>query len=351
MPFDHVLGQQTAVETLTRALRSGLVHHAYRFEGMAGVGKELAAIAFAQALLCTSEDKLGCGHCDACRRAATFAADEPRLPLHPDLVLVERGLYPPDSLGRREPEANEISVNQIRRVVLGRIAYPPHEGRARLFLVRRAEELSTSAANALLKVLEEPKPRTHFVLLCAQPDRLLPTIRSRSLGVRFGPLPDEVLAGILRAHGVAEEHVAAAVAMAGGSAESALEAASPERSAERRQFVDALCAAVAAADAGAGVQLGDGYQGDRHRLQEDLAALGAHYAREARELLATAPARAERSARCHAAVGRTMAALERNAAIGLSLIELVLALRRLVPPRAGASPGQLSVGSTLPSRS
>ena len=353
MPFDHVLGQQTAVETLTRALRSGLVHHAYRFEGMAGVGKELVAIAFAQALLCTSNDPLGCGRCDACRRAATFTDDAPRLPLHPDLVLVERGLYPPETIGRDrdKPETKDISVGQIRRVVLAHMAYPPHEGRARIFLVRRAEEMNLEAANALLKVLEEPKPRTYFVLLCAQPERLLPTIRSRSLGVRFGPLPDQVIADILRAHGVPEEHVPAAVAMAGGSAQIALEAADPERNAERQHFIEAVRAAVAAPEVGEGVQLSEGYRGDRHRLLEDLSALGAHYARQAREQLAGSPDLAERWARCHALIGRTTDAVERNASIGLALIDLVLGLRSL--GRSGAEGGRAhaSAGSALPSRS
>src|SRR5262245_55689940 len=69
MGFDHVLGQPTAVATLVRALEAGVVHHAYRFEGPAGVGKELAALAFARALLCEGGDRLGCGRCEACRRA------------------------------------------------------------------------------------------------------------------------------------------------------------------------------------------------------------------------------------------------------------------------------------------
>jgi DNA polymerase-3 subunit delta' len=328
VPFDHVLGQQPAVETLTRALVGGHVHHAYRFEGMAGVGKELAAVALAQALLCPSDEVLGCGVCDTCRRAAATTAEEPRLPLHPDLVLIERGLYPPESLGRREPESNEISVAQIRRVVLGRLAYPPHEGHARIFLVRRAEELSPSAANALLKALEEPKPRTYFVLLCAQPDRLLPTIRSRSLGVRFGPLPDEIVARILLAHGVAEPQVAAAVALGGGSAATALEAADPERSAARQGFVDGVLAAVTAPELDVAVQLGEGYSGDRRRLLGDLAALSAHYARDARSVLASSPGSAERAARCYAWCGRAAEAVERNASRQLSLIQLVLSLRR-----------------------
>src|SRR5262249_39933563 len=147
VPFAHILGQQAAIATLTRALERGRVHHAYRFEGPPGVGKELAAFAFAQALVCTTGDALGCGACSACRRAATLADEAPRTPLHPDVLLVGRGIYPPDAIGRSRPEISEISVDQIRKIVLVHTAYPPHEGRARVFIVRDADELSASAAN------------------------------------------------------------------------------------------------------------------------------------------------------------------------------------------------------------
>ena len=185
VPFDAILGQPTAVGTLEQMLRSGRIHHAMRFEGPKGVGKEMAAMAFAQALVCTSEDPLGCGVCSACERAVTLGEGKPAVPVHPDVIFVERGLYPPEVLGRSRPEAQELSVDQIRSVVLERVAYPPHEGKARVYIIRRAEELSISAANALLKTLEEPGRNTHFILLVSRPARLLSTIQSRTLRVRF----------------------------------------------------------------------------------------------------------------------------------------------------------------------
>ena len=103
------------------------------------------------------------------------------------------------TVGRRAPETQHLSIDQVRALVLARAAFPPLEGRAKVFIVRRAEELSSAAANALLKTLEEPGPRTHFVLLSAVADSLLPTIRSRTQRVRFGPLPDEVVAELLGA--------------------------------------------------------------------------------------------------------------------------------------------------------
>ena len=185
-----VRAQPTAVDTLRRAVAADRVHHAYLFEGPAGVGKELAALGLAQALVCErrapgSAD--ACGVCRACVRAV-LRPGEGR-PLHPDVVVLERGLYDPATIGRRSPETQDISIQQVRTLVLARAAFPPHEGRAKVFIVRRAEELSAQAANALLKTLEEPGPRTHFVLLSALADSLLPTIRSRTQRVRFGASP------------------------------------------------------------------------------------------------------------------------------------------------------------------
>ena len=72
MPFSDLLAQEPAVSTLERALASGRVHHAYRFEGPPGVGKEIAALSLAQALVCERGEGRACLACGACRRAVTF---------------------------------------------------------------------------------------------------------------------------------------------------------------------------------------------------------------------------------------------------------------------------------------
>src|SRR5664279_979635 len=167
MPFSDILGQEPALQTLYRALDTGHVHHAYRFEGPSGVGKELAAFALAQALVCEASGTRACGTCSACQRALQISEEDPQVPVHPDLVLLQRGLY----RGRISAnEATGISIEQVRRMVLERVGYRPHEGRARVFIVRDAEELTLSAANALLKTLEEPGPGCHFVLLTSRPN-------------------------------------------------------------------------------------------------------------------------------------------------------------------------------------
>ena len=176
-------------------------------------------MALAAALVCTSDGPPdeACGQCSACHRALTRSMTPPEVPLHPDVILVQRALYPREVLGRSTDEKLDISVDQIRRVVLERISFPPHEARERLFIVRDAHELGVSAANALLKTLEEPPTHTRFVLLTDRPDELLPTVRSRTLAVRFGALSDEVVAALLERRGVAAERARALAHLAEGS--------------------------------------------------------------------------------------------------------------------------------------
>lgn len=327
MPFSHILGQDAAVSTLSAALRRGRVHHAYRFEGPDGTGKELCAFALTQALVCTGGDPLGCGRCDACVRAVTFSSGTPKVPKHPDVKLIERGLYPPEIIGRDTPEKADISVPQVRSIVLAHAAYPPHEGRARVFIIRRAEELNPSAANALLKTLEEPHTGTHFILLTSRGDRLLNTIRSRTLPVRFGPLPDDVVRGVLHKHEVPEDRMDLAVELAAGSASLALELCDEERTGARDAFVASVLGAVDARDLGAAVTVSESVDKDKGALRDDLRALAAVLARRARRDVSGAPRDAAIAARRYEAVARAVVSLERNASPGLTMIALVQEMR------------------------
>jgi len=332
MPFETVLGQSSAVGTLERALRSGKVHHAYRFEGPNGVGKEMAAFALAQALVCETAPPEGyvywaCGKCSACTRAVARSSREPHLPIHPDVVILECGLYSAEVLRRPRPELQDISVDQIRRLVLERQSFPPHEGRARVFIVRRAHELSISAANALLKTLEEPPARTYFVLLTDRGNELLTTIRSRTQLVRFAPLPDALVREILEKKGVAADVARAATEMASGSVATALELADPEASKERRAFVEAAMGAARAPDLGAAVVLSDARARDKGVLFDRLAALSSYFARAGRAAVPTDADKATRAAKAHEIVGKAMDELERNGSPALVLEAMVVRLR------------------------
>lgn len=303
MPKDllsRVLAQETALRTIDWALASGRIHHAYLFAGPDGVGKELAAFGLAQALVCEhrkdeggggsprlrgGEDRApsarACGTCSACTRAVP--REETRRPLHPDVVVIERGLYAPQSLGRRTPETQDISIDQIRTLVLARSAFAPHEDRAKVFIVRRAEELSISAANALLKTLEEPGARTHFILLSSQPEALLPTILSRTQRVRFAPLPDDVVTALLTEAGVEAGRARDVTRLAGGSVELGVLFADPDESETRDRFVEGALAATASPGIEQLLALAESAKKDKDRLPAHVAALASALALRAAE--------------------------------------------------------------------
>jgi DNA polymerase III subunit delta' len=287
--LSQLRAQDTARRTLERALESGRIHHAYLFTGPDGVGKELAAFGLAQALVCERRGagdpgglfgggaapppavSAACGACSACLRAVPKEGE--RTPVHPDVVVLERALYAPQAIGRRTPETQDISIDQVRTLVLSRAAYAPHEGRAKVFVVRRADELSVSAANALLKTLEEPGASTHFVLLTSEPEALLPTILSRALKVRFAPLPDDVVAELLVLRGVAEERAREVARLSGGSVEAGELLADPEESAARDAFVSRALEAASASVVEPLLSVAEDAKKEKDRLRGRIVAL------------------------------------------------------------------------------
>ncbi len=319
--FSHILGQEPALQTLTRALDTGHVHHAYRFEGPPGVGKERAAMALAQALVCELGLPRACGTCSACQRALRISEEEPRVPAHPDVILLQRGLY----RGRISAnEATGISIEQVRRIVLERVGYRPHEGRARVFIVRDADELTVSAANALLKTLEEPGSSTYFVLLTSRPNRLLDTIRSRTLPVRFSPLGDELIARLLQEKGL-DPKVAS---VAQGSMAQALELASDDAVKERDDFVAAARAAVTARDLAPAIKFAEAKR-ERDALRGLLAYFAQSLAIAGRQQVTEKVAEAERSAEQHRVVLSAMQDVERNVSPALALEAMISRLRQI----------------------
>jgi DNA polymerase III subunit delta' len=324
-----VLAQPTAVQTLERALASGRVHHAYLFDGPDGVGKERAAFGLAQALVCERRaegDAHACGACRACTRAVP--RDGQTRPAHSDIVVLERGLYEPAAIGRRTPETQDISIDQVRTLVLARGAFAPIEGKAKVFVVRRTEELSNAAANALLKTLEEPGARTHFVLLSSMADSLLPTIRSRALRVRFGALPEAVVAQLLEARGTERARAEEIARLAGGSMATAAALADPEASRKREELVARAMAALEARDTVAVFELSeDAKKGDKAALTTELEALAAALATRARDAAGSSDRTPDVAAARHALVLAALQQLEGNASMQLTVEAMLLRMR------------------------
>lgn len=344
--LDTVLGQEPAVATLRRALAADKVHHAYVFDGPDGVGKETAAFGLAQALLCERRGTTvaggrglfgpepptvypateACGACSACTRALLRPGE--KRPAHPDLVVLERGLYEPAQIGRKTPETQDISVDQVRALVLARSAFGPHEGRAKIFLVRRAEELGLSAANALLKTLEEPGNRVHFLLLSSVPDRLLPTIRSRTQRLRFAPLPVAMVAQILEKEGKSNVEALRLAARADGSLSRARQLGDPAATAVRDEFVSRARDALKQGSILPALAIAEDGKKEKAELGDLLEALAVAFAEEGRAAALDGDgATADRAAVCFSRILRATRELDRNASPQLTVEALFLDLR------------------------
>jgi DNA polymerase-3 subunit delta' len=299
------------------------------------VGKRLTAVAVAQLLNCTSRTGEGasidaCGRCAACTRIARG--------VHSDVVVVEPG------------DSGSIKVESVRDVIK-RAAYRPFEGRCRVVIVDGADALVSEAQNAWLRTLEEPPDASVFILVTAQPDLLLPTVRSRCPQLRFGPLPAQEVAAVLIRHGRSETEARAVAATADGSLKRALESIAGDL-VEEREIAEQVLAQAAAADdprrrIGTAkdllVKIGTG-AGDRDKLALRLRAL-ASLVRDAALLSSRADERAmanpdlkpalerlaqtykgDRSLAAFVAVDRALAALDRNASTKIVADWLILQL-------------------------
>ncbi len=203
-------------------LGRGTIPHAFIFSGIAGVGKKKTAIQFAMACNCSSRDihpenvqatafvtrntdirRVGpCGRCRSCRKISTGN--------HPDIVHLE-------------PSGNHIRISQIR-LLIHTLALKPYEADYRVVLLTDAHLMNPEAGNALLKMLEEPPPRTILILTVLQASDLLPTIVSRCQHIRFNPLSRKDLTGLLVANRKIEPELAEIISiMARGSYTKALD--------------------------------------------------------------------------------------------------------------------------------
>ena len=155
--FDNLVGQEHVVEIIKNAVAestSQSMTHAWVFTGPPGSGRSSAAIAFAQALVCPNN---GCGTSNACKSTANGA--------HPDVEIIRT-------------EGLSIKIDEVREL-LARVAWAPSMGGWRVVVMEDADRLTESAANALLKAIEEPGNRTVWLLCAPTLHDVLPTVRSR----------------------------------------------------------------------------------------------------------------------------------------------------------------------------
>jgi DNA polymerase-3 subunit delta' len=265
-----IVGQAAAVGRLQEALTGKRMPHAFIFAGPEGIGRRTTAIAFAATLLCESPlvgdapaaspggsaagdgaagpggeparagFRRACGRCDDCRM---IDAD-----CHADLHLIRKELAAyHDDAAVRERKMQELGIDVIRSFLIARAHRAAARGRGKVFIVLEAELLSDEAQNALLKTLEEPPPGVTILLVCEQPDRLLPTTLSRCAMVRFSLLPGQFVRGKLAEAGVGGAEAAFWAAFTGGSLGRAQKLAARGLYEVKREALDLVSSAGAAA--------------------------------------------------------------------------------------------------------
>jgi DNA polymerase-3 subunit delta' len=161
-------GNAHVIARLYQQIERGRLPHTMIFTGPDGVGKRTCAIRVAQMLNCRAAEDAPCGVCSDCRK-------------------IENGLHSDVQMLTLEEGASQIKIEQVRSL-RSSLEFEPLEGLAKVYVIEPAERLTLAAANALLKVLEEPPPATYFVLVTANSQELLATIRSRGQTYHFSPV-------------------------------------------------------------------------------------------------------------------------------------------------------------------
>jgi DNA polymerase-3 subunit delta' len=225
-----LIAHESVLSALQRALESERPAHAYVFTGAAGLGKLTAALEFAAALNCTSDDEKPCGVCRDCRD--TLAGQ------HPDVELVAPGGICDEPDHKDHGESRDLRICQIRRLER-LLSLAPYTGRRRVAILDAADTLHVEAANAFLKTLEEPPDGTVIILLAEREERLPETVLSRCQRIAFRRLDRETLVEALRAKGADGLQAEAIAAAAAGRIGWALRAlADPGMLDERSQLLD-----------------------------------------------------------------------------------------------------------------
>jgi DNA polymerase-3 subunit gamma/tau len=171
--FEELVGQSAVSQTLTNALSSKRIHHAYLFTGPRGCGKTTTARILAKGLNCAKgPTATPCDECVSCKEITTSSS----------LDVLEMDA------------ASQSGVDNVRQVIIETVALAPTRDRYKIFIIDETHMLSTAAFNALLKTIEEPPPHVVFILATTELHKVPATIASRCQRFKFRPVPPEPLA-------------------------------------------------------------------------------------------------------------------------------------------------------------
>ena len=267
MRFADITGQEDLKRHLAQSVDAGRVSHAQLFTGLAGAGALALAVAYVQYLCCRHRrDGDSCGECPDCKQIAALA--------HPDLHLV----FPVNKQGKKSGEVmrSDEFLPQFRELftersgyfsaqdwydrldlgktlkgmiaareadeIIRKLSFKSFEADYKTMLIWLPEAMNEEAANKILKILEEPWEKTLFLLVSEQPDRLLPTIISRTQEVAVSRIAPDVLERVAHGQGIADPVQARNMArLAGGDLVELQHLVAGENDALRKENFDLFC--------------------------------------------------------------------------------------------------------------
>ncbi len=236
MDWENIVGHQQNINRFRSAINRNRLASTYLFVGPSGIGKKRFAKTLAQALLCSQNPEHTLIPCDGCPDCYQVRANT-----HPDLLLIskpsDKAFLPVELfIGTREKRMREGLCYDVSR--------KPFRGKRKIAIIDDVDYLNQESANALLKVLEEPPPRSLMILLGTSATRQIPTIRSRSQIIRFSPLTIEEVQQVLMSPDVVSQFRHAGILgddesltqpdalelarLSGGSIERAIQLADPQ---------------------------------------------------------------------------------------------------------------------------
>jgi DNA polymerase-3 subunit delta' len=252
--FNSELGHAEIQERILQTIRNDRLPHAFLFYGKEGSGKDAFAIELAKLLNCEKGPLFICQKCSQCIKIGKLQ--------HPDI----RFIFPIPSQTNSKPEdiadaLKEKAENPYRRITFSgknsfiaidtirelkyEAKFKLYEGQKKIFIISEAEEMRPEAANALLKILEEPPDNLMLILISSHIYRILPTLRSRSQLVYFPPLPgDEILKIIRKYTSKQPENISRIIRLALGNIKLAFDFIEDDILTQRDQAIDYLRKAV-----------------------------------------------------------------------------------------------------------
>lgn len=209
MDFHQIVGHEDIISHFKSSIEMNRVSHAYIIGGETGSGRSTLAFCFAKTLECEKGGTDSCNVCKSCHQADSGN--------HPDIIYVTH------------EKPNTISVEEIRDQVVNTMQVRPYESRYKIYIIPDGEKMTESAENALLKTIEEPPEYGIVIIITTNPEKLLPTIRSRCITMKTKPVRERDISEYLAKQGIPESRAHFAVEYAQGNVGKALLLATNEK--------------------------------------------------------------------------------------------------------------------------